>query len=390
MKKIVIIQHYGGVGGSGIGLLTTINAIVDKYEVVIYCPQTPNNLLEYYKSLKLNVKSIDGPLATFPYYNGGNPIYTPSFYRSSLKLSQSKAYWNSVLERESPDLVIVNSMIMSWMADLVHGNGSKIVCHVRETLPNKHSLFGIIMRHNLEKFDGVMFISEFDKKYHALKHPKQAIIRDSLRPNSENVEIYEVQNPHIWNNVLFVGGADPIKGFDVLLQAIKYIKRECTITVAGNIPSYLLDSQTQLPKNNFLINHYYKKLKRMLLNPAIKSRLHIVGHSNDITSLYEQCDALISPSKKPHQSRPALEAGQFAKPVIAPDYKETAENIIVNYNALTYRRNSARGLAKCIDQLYKNTQFMIKMGKNNYELTKRDHTYSSVLNDTRDFIDHIL
>jgi glycosyltransferase involved in cell wall biosynthesis len=390
MKKIVIIQHYGGVGGSGIGLLTTIDALSDKYNVVIYCPKTPNNLLEYYKSLKLNVRSIDGPLATIPYYNGGNPIYTPSFYRSFQKLSQSKAYWNSVFERESPDLVIVNSMIMSWMADIVHENGSKIVCHVRETLPNKHSLFGLIMRHNLEKFDGVMFISEFDKKYHGLKHPKQAIIRDSLRPYSENIEINEVQTTHIWSNVLFVGGAEPIKGLDVLLQATKYIKRECTITVAGNIPNYLLDSKIPLPEKNFLINHYNKKLKGMLLNPTIKSRLHVVGHRNDITSLYEQCDVLISPSKKPHQSRPALEAGQFAKPVIAPDYKETAENIIKNYNALTFRRNSALSLAKCIDQLYKNMQFTITMGKSNYELTMRNHTYSTVLKNTLDFIDYVL
>lgn len=377
MKTMLIIQHYGGVGGSGIGLLSTIQALKDKFNIVIYCPKKPDKLYYYYKSLGLNVKMLQFNFGTIPYYNGGTPWFCKSFYKEIYLIKKSKFYFKKIIKKEKPDIVLVNSLIMAWVSDLKKIYNCKYICHVRETIPTKWSIIGYLLNKKLENFDMVFFISNYDRDYHNLKYPRQYIVRDSLR--SDTNILFRKQNREILKKILFVGGADPLKGLDIALDAIKFCKTPgLKLLIAGEIPSCLTTKSEKVVVKGLFKKLYFFKIKKLLNDVDIYSKVVIIGHKNDITDLYKEVDFVVFPSKKPHQARPAIEAGEFYKPIVISNYPQTKESIIDDFNGKVFKSNSSAELAIVIDYLYKNENIIFEMGENNHNIVIEKHLYSKV------------
>ena len=390
MKKIMIIQHYGGVGGSGIGLLTTINALKKKYQVVVYCPQAPLELAVYYKKLNIDTKIYDFDNPSLSYYNGGAPWYSRGFLKSVLNIRRALQEWEKIITQERPDAVIVNSMVMSWLGQL-HLPYCRLICHVRETLPRRNTLLGRWMIHHLNQFQGVMFISEYDKKLMNLTKPLQSIIRDSLidavQKSIVNTDDIQKENVH---HILFMGGADRIKGLNVAIKAILLTDDSYVLDIAGYLPAFLLKQEQPLPRENFILKKYHSELKTLIQNGYEKNRINIIGHVDDVSVLYEQCDVVIFPSIKAHQSRPAIEAGLYKKPVIISDFPNTKESIINEYNGLTFRPGDANDLADKIMKLCRDSEKCCRLGNNNYDNTMKKHQEADVMEGVLCFINEVV
>lgn len=385
MKKLLIIQHFGGVGGSGIGLLTTIKALASSYSITVYCPKKPSSLFYYYKELDINVKFIHAKIGALHFYNGGTRIVSPNFWISLFNIVKSNSYWEKIFQEEKPDLVLVNSMIMAWMQIPARKCNVKIICHVRETLPSIICLRKLIIHRWLNRFDGVMFISKYDMKKHSLKI-EQAIVPDSLRQDDFNYnEPFSVSR-----KILFVGGTDPIKGLHVLLKSLKYVDKDIKVLLAGNIPACYLKKGELSLKLGIKQILYYFRIRPFLNNQKIISHVEFVGQCNDITKLYKECDFVVFPSQTPHQSRPVIEAGQFRKPAIISDFNATKENLINDYNGKTFRFNSPKYLAKCITAMYDNVDKLQEMGNHNFEMTMSNHSFVYMKNELLKFIKKII
>ena len=386
MKKILIIQHYGGVGGSGIGLLTTIKALTSSYSITVYCPETPDSLFNYYKELGIDVKFIHTKIGALHFYNGGTRIFSPNFWKSFLNIFKSYRYWKNVFLDEKPDLVLVNSMIMAWMQIPARRCNVKIVCHVRETLPSILCIRKILIHRWLNRFDGVMFISKYDMKKHSLR-TKQTIVPDSLR---EDTYCYTDEPFSVSKKILFVGGSDPIKGLHVLLKALKYVDNDIKVIIAGKIPKCYLTNERISLKLGLKQIMYYFRVKPSLNNHDIMNHVIFVGQCNDITKLYNDCDFVVFPSQTPHQSRPVIEAGQFRKPAIISDFRATSENLINDFNGKTFRYNSPKSLSNCIREMYKDFEKLQEMGNHNYEMTMTNHSFDYMKKELLKFVDDII
>lgn len=386
LKKLMAIQHCGEVGGSGIGLLSVLDMLKDQFEIIVYCLEQPKDLIEYYHDHGYKVIPVTW-IPSFPYHSGGPRITETNFIMRCSEIGKEKHLWTKLIREESPDFVLVNSMILAWMWDPIRAAGARSICHVREVLPGKHNPLGKYLLRDLEHFDAVWFISEHEKTFFDLHNPKTALIRDcDIGSGSERVESAMNCNDDRFR-VLYVGGMSQLKGIDVLVSAVPLTEDRVVIEFAGYMPEYRLIEKTKFDKFSFLKNliQWPMKLKRVRVWKTYrcmlekhKDKVIVLGHRNNISEFYSNCDVLVFPSRFPHQSRPAFEAGFYGKPVIISDFEQTRENVRDGYNGLTFRPNNPKSLAEAINRLCEDRSLCRRLGENNWINSKEKHTYIAV------------
>lgn len=382
MKKIMVIQHCGVIGGSGIGLLAVLNMLRKQYEVVLYCVDSPDYLVKLYREHGYLAKTMRS-IPTFNYHSGGPSILDVSFLIPLFRLGRAKKEWKDIIREESPDVVLVNSMVLAWMGQVIHDAGSKAICHVREVLPNRWCFRARKALANLEIFDAVWFISEHERNYFRLRGPQTAIIRDCVTQSEyKPTNQYSNELSDSLFRVLYVGGVSKLKGVDTLLRSLKHLDKGIAIDIAGSIPVKEKPfRQGMIRKIIFAKSSLEKEKLSRMFNKALNQYGDIIcvwGHMNDISELYLCCNVLVFPSRFPHQARPAFEAGFYSKPVIISDFHQTSENIIDEYNGLTFKPRSPKDLAKSINRLNQNRALCDALGHNNYAEAKKKHTYEAV------------
>lgn len=383
MKKIMIIHHTGSLGGASVSILNTIHSLEKDYEIVIYCPKEPHDFSEYLLDNNINVKIYSTPIASIHYFSGGPRLYSPVFIENILNIKKYKKLWKEVIANENPDILLVNSKILSWFSIIANELRIKSICYVRET--RKRSLVNFwnnIQRNFLDKFSLVIFISRYDEKIEKLKKAKSAFVPNFIDDNQYSIRVdrrvvaEKFKIPTMGFNILFVGGMLRIKGFNVAVKAMKYLKKyNVNLIVAG-------DSTFQYSKSSDIFSKIYNKLKKSYennINRIIKiynldNIIHRIGTQKNMNEIYELADVLIFPANEPHQSRPAFEAGAKKVPIIMPDFENTNEFVTNGINGLIFKRKSSRDLAKCIERLINDQNLKNKLGKENYKSTINNHT----------------
>ena len=383
MKKILLIHHSGGIGGAGVSLYNTVVALSKEFEVTIYCPAEPDLYYKFLIEKNVNVKTYDFPLGSIPYYSGGTNIFSPSFMKSIINIKRYLEEWEKILKTEIPDLVIVNSRILSWFSILTNKLQINSICFVRET--REKSIFNImnsIQKALLDKFSAVVFISKYDKNVEKLRKTKSIVI-----PNFIDTEKYILRNDplNLCNaygisqskfNILFVGGMLRIKGFDVAVKALKYLKNYNVCLVVAGDPEFKYKKSQGVTSiiYNLFKRRYETNIHSTIKKYALDKLIIKVGIQSDMPSLYTLADVLIFPANEPHQARPAFEAGALKKPVIMPDFKNTKEYIRDGVNGLVFRHRSPKSLADKIIMLIENEKLRVKLGEENYQQTMKHHT----------------
>ena len=386
MKKIVMIQHCGTVTGSGLGLLTTAQMLRDRFEIVVYCEDNPHGMVEVFRSNGFNVKPLPAKLPLLMYYNGGPKLLTRTCLGA---LREYKAYvpkWKEILEKEAPDYLLVNSLVLSWMYRCVEGTKCRSIIHIREVLRSKKTVYGKKMLEDIRHFDSVWFISENEKERYGLPESQCVIVRDCME--KEFIKPSFSENDSSKNfTVLYVGGMSKLKGFPTLMKAVNYLNKDVSVVVAGNMSL----KKPQLNISNLLyfgrfLNYY--KSRRLYNQGKNNVQIHFIGFCDDLSKLYRECDVLVFPSYKGHQARPAFEVGFYGKPVIISDFPDTSDNIINGINGLTFNPNNAKSLADRINYLSKNPLVCKTLGEKNKQMAEARHTYETVKQSVDNYFDN--
>lgn len=383
MKKILIMHHSGSIGGAGVSVFNTIMALKDDYEVVLYCPSNPSDFSEYLKEKGINVKTYDFDNGSIHYYSGGPPICSPGFLKGLLNIPRCWIKWENILNIEKPDLVIVNSKTLAWTSLFLNKKNFKSICHVRETRKNSlMNFWNSIQNRLLEKFDGVIFISNYDRELESLKRTKSMVIPNFLNLNNyKQINSREKAcnligiNPNSFN-ILFVGGMLKIKGFDVAVKSMKYLKNlDVNLVVAGD-SNFHYKRETDLYSRmyNFAKKRYEKKINDLIFKENIEKNIIKIGIQKNMVDVYSTADVLIFPANAPHQARPVFEAGSQKVPVIMPDFANTLEYVRHGDNGLVFRRKDPVSLANSIKILINNENLRKTLGENNYMYTAKQHT----------------
>lgn len=398
MKKILFIHHWSTVGGSGISLYNTWKSLESKFEIVSYIPDNPSDLFEFLKSKNLVAKTYSFTCGQISYYSGGSNFYKPGFWYLILNAIKQISYWKKIIKLEDPDIIMVNSKVLCWMAPLF--KGKKSVCFVRETIKgNPQNLINKIMNRFLEKFSLVSFLSEYDLTQTNLKNPLTVVSPDILNPEEyidrhgkkEACSLLKVDSDSF--NIAFVGGMDQLKGIDIAIKAMKYLKNEKTkLIVAGmNISGDSNNKQNVFKRIKIRKSlKFAREVKGYIENNNLESFIEFVGVQTDISLVYSASDVLVFPMKKPHQSRPAFEIGVQCKPVIISDFKNIREFIKDGENGLAFEPNNPEKLANAIMTLKSNSLLFEQMGKSNYSYSMQFHTEKYAISELLDAIHKML
>ncbi len=394
-----MIHHSGLIGGAGISLYYLWERLQSKYDVSCYIPDDPPELFDFLegKGLKLNVFSFR--LGKITYYSGGNTLLNFKFWYHALHSLTQVQYWKRVLEKEDPDLVIVNSKVLCWMGLLFSKYDS--LCFVRETIPgNPQSFMNRVMRWMLELFSSVAFLSQYDLEQTDLKKAQPLVSPDFLYVNDYKDRLGKekacgklgVRSDMF--NVLFVGGINELKGIDLAIQAIGILReKNITLLVAGNYfpdkPGSGLKDSIRRFKTRRSIN-YAESIKSEIATLGIQDKVDFIGVQEDISTAYSASDILIFPMKKPHQARPAFEIGVQKKPVVITDFPNISEYVVNEVNGLTFKPNDPSDLASAIERIRTSPVLYERMGRANYEFTLKYHLVDYAMDQLVENIDQIL
>ena len=182
---------------------------------------------------------------------------------------------------------------------------------------------------------------------------------------------------------LYLGGADTIKGFEVLVAALKYLEPGIHVVFGGY---YRSATSWKDPIRRVLkptLTHIYETLNSS--SNAVK-----IGVREDVPRWIAACDVLISPFIVPHFSRPVIEAGAMAKPVIASDLDGMEEIVVDGETGILIPAGDARKLAQAINRLCRDEQLAHHMGEAGYKRTKAAYDGDKNTKATFDVFDELL
>lgn len=356
-KKILLFHHCDGWGGGGISLITVIRMLKSNYDIVVCLPHSGTLLSEKVQAERVKVIFLDDNIGLIDSFSGGPPTFSRAFMICFAKIFVHTGwkYWK-IIKEQDPELIAVNSMTLAWVGILAKWKGLKSVCFVRESYVKEAGIKLIQYALN-HWFDGISFISQYDKECFQSRAPHQVIVEDTILPGEFSSEYVREETLRRFKlkdqfHVLFLGGTkDELKGWSVIREAMCQIDgRDIILLVAGQ-----QDCQTSIAKDNIVY----------------------LGLCQSVEELYSFCDVVVFPALSAHQARPVFEAGYMSKPIIISDFPNTREFVVDGYNGLTFEPGNARELAEKIKILYENPEQKISLGKNNYKMSIKKHGYDS-------------
>lgn len=250
--KIVLFHHCDSWGGGSLSLLTVAASLNETFNVVVYLPHKNTVLFKEFEKQKICVRSVDDNIGIISSYSGCSGTFTLDFIRYIAKIQlHTRPKFRKILEEEKPDIVAVNSMTLSWLGKDIKNMGISGICFVRETASEDLGM-KLIYHYLNNYFDGIAFLSEFDKNLFKSKAHIQAVIPDSLLPfkglNKSNKVIYQDKSINSDTfKVLFVGGTNNYpKGWYVIRDAMDFLEQyDIKLFVAG-----YADEKEKVLKNN--------------------------------------------------------------------------------------------------------------------------------------------
>lgn len=373
MPKLMFIHHSGIIGGAGVSLLNNVMKLSVNNEVVVYVPSDPKTILELIKKQNMNIEIVEygRRIGAITIYSGGDKLFSRRFiYRLLLIVKQFK-YWNKEVEKQSPDVVLINSKILCWMSLLPAIKKRKSILFVRETTQGKPTrLINRLIHRFIEKFDLVSFLCDFDRNRENLKIAKSIVIKNSINPLQLHADISrdealeKLKLPKQKFNILYVGGVSNMKGFDLAVQAVLQAGMEYSLIVAGN--DFEDIASHQLRDYAYFWQEYIKK-------HDTHNQIFMVGPQNDMSYCYAACDVLLFPMRSMHQARPVFEAGYFGKPVIITDFECIKESVKNGENGFTVPENSIAAIVEKLHVMQQNPSLTRKMGEINYQKATENH-----------------
>ncbi len=383
MKKILVLHHFGLLGGSSVSLLTVLEALRENYEIVVYVPSNPPNVANIFRQQGYNVKTFNFTVASIRHFSGGNSVFDPKYWIHLSRVFFQYGYWKEVVSSEDPDIVVINSMVLAWMVPLF--SRRKSVCFVRETMRgSRNSLMNRLLRRLLDKFSLVFFLSYYDLHRFDLHNALSVVCPDFvtddfLVPSCSNNSVSR-DNLGLARGdfvLLHVGGVSKLKGIHVLIRAMGHLREE-------NIKLILLGAGSDKLKGtyggqerrlrNVRQNLLIKRIRRLIKKYNISDNIIPVGLQKNVQQFYEISDAVVVPITKPHQARPIFEAGMLKKAVITTDFECNREYAINGVNVLSFPNRSYKCLCNLISILKRNPELNVRLGLRNYELAMQNHS----------------
>ena len=387
-RRILYIQHATAFGGSVVSLLYLIQGLDQNiYEPIVLCLRH-SDVIDFYRSY--GIKTINGiGMGEFCHTTGGwYPLYSPlGLWQLTHRLAH---FWPSVRHTQamvaqlSPDLVHLNSLVLAPSAVGVKQAGVPLVWQVRESVVAGH--FGLrrrLLGWLVERLaDEAIFISE-DGRRRLVGGRKGIVIPNfvdfrrfdrDLPGDPVRAELGIRPEARV---VLFLGGRSIIKGIFPLLDALCLAKRqmpslECVIAAgryhfSGRLVSRIARTVLPLVGSGTVA----QRVDRILEQYQMYDYVHLLDFRPDVERLIAASDLVVFPSIEPHFSRPVIEAGAMAKPVVASCIGGVEELVDHSETGLLVPPGNSGALAQAMVTLLQDEQMAMYLGEQGYQKARR-------------------
>ena len=401
--KILVFHHSGAIGGGGVSMLHILESMDrDQYDVTVYCPGEPKHMETMVLSMGMDVVPEFDKAWRFPHYNGGiYKPYDPRYTSAVTYIKQSRGRIQEILERERPDILMLNSVTLVWMAAIAKAMGIKVILFDRETLPtrsDKRTRYIIEAMH--QSCDAVAFLTKYDKAYCGYEEDDRGyVVRDRVDanrfdalPTRADARARLGLDPDA-QYVLFMGGVWPIKGTHVMVDAMKHT--EAHLIFLQYEPEHrrirLNDRAGMKDKLRYILGMDYEaKIINTIDDYRLWDRIHFAPSQQDVRPWFAACDVVAFPSTLPHQSRPTYEAGFAKRPVVISDFPNTAEYAKDEVNALTFKPHDGEDLARQINRLLEDGELTERLTTSSEQLMREEHDLTTLPAQISTMIENVL
>ncbi|MFA7184998.1 MAG: glycosyltransferase family 4 protein [Victivallales bacterium] len=386
-KKILYIQHAGGLGGSANSLLYTMQALdPGKYEPVVALARPVQDLEDFYNNAGFETIPWDGMTLWDHSTVAGKPLCNPL---SWIHCWQVWRHWEKTQRRTlelvdyvKPDIVHLNSMPLSPCADILNREGIPFVWHVREPPPDQGIRTRMIRRIMLRN-KWIIFISEYDRKMWVEDKVgfivKNFVDFNTFRSGQDKVAAREKLSLETDDKViLYLGGVSKTKGMKFLLDALKLLRRKipdliCLMPGAQIGPPSSWKSwlaRKILPLWNL-------KMMRLIRLYELEPVTRLMPYVNNIPDMMAASDVLVFPASQPHFARPVIEAAAMGKASVGSDLGGINELIEHEVTGLLVKPDVPEALASALEKLLLDSEKAELLGNNAYLKARKEFEIKS-------------
>ena len=240
----------------------------------------------------------------------------------------------------------------------------KIIVHEHGTIFENKFIYNNFLNKFENKIDLFIAVSEETKrlliKNAKIKNNKITILynfidlskfnQDKLKSFDRNIERKKI-DLNLEDYVIgFAGRLNKLKGCDILLKSITYVKiPKFKVVIAGD----------GIEK---------KELEKLSENLNIIDKLSFLGYAENMVKFYSVIDCLVVPSRSESFGLSAVEAQALGIPVIASNIKGLNEVVLDKKTGLLFESGNEKDLAKKIMLIYENAKLKECFTKNIFEI----------------------
>lgn len=383
-KKVLYIHPVSGAGGALEALLRLANELDrTKYHPKVLCPGLGPSY-ERFKSHGIDVEVKRGirrfSHATAGWYSIRN---IHRFIVNFFDTFYSAAIIYKVVRKENPILVHLSSSILLGPAIGAKAANVPVVWHIREHLHDGY--FGVrkwIITTLIDKLsNAIICITQTDAS--RLKpSTKIEIVYDSVDFNlfDRNISGKKFKTEFKIKGqdkvIAMFGGVSRIKGTFEFIEAAKEIiknEKDFKFFIFGTTANASADTFKAKVKKNLkkliLSQNYSDKVKKVI-GDAPSGRITIVENRQDIPQILAGVDLVVFPSTVSHSALPVIEAGAMAKPVVASNWGETAEQVVNGLTGILVLPRDVKALSRGIVKILSNPKLAKSMGEEGYKRAK--------------------
>lgn len=390
-KRILFISHSASfAGGSILSLKYTVEALDRKrFTPIVASISNSPELIQAFKNIGVEAFFWPG-ISIFPHTTGGwfnlySPVGLYGFSKSLLNWHRSVRSTESLLAHVKPDIVHLNSVVLSPSAWAVKKSKAKLVWHIRESVVQGH--FGLRKKAVSWMVKTMpnqsIFISNYDRDVLNAEGsgaviPNFVDFKKFDRNSDSSAVRKELGLQETDKVILFLGGFTRLKGAPVLLKALYEIIHEvpsAKAIIAGAIrptsPAlHARFARASLPLLGMPTERqvFYEMINRL----GLSEHVILLPFRPDPDRLIAASDVVVFPSTEPHFARPVIEAGAMGKPVVASNIGGVAELVEDGKTGVLVPPKNSGRLAEAIVMLFRDEKKTMKFAQGGYQKASRE------------------
>jgi len=272
------------------------------------------------------------------------------------------------LQKFNADIIHLNSSVLTDWLKPCHAI-AKTIMHIRETVYiNPDKRWDKYLKKTINKYaDQIVAISKDSAESLDLLDKTIIIYNYSYITEMDELPISRYYS----KKVLYLGGTNLIKGFEIMVKSLDYITEDVVILFGGYMNTGKHNKHKILRKIlNIFTNNYNNDryiIEHLLKQLQFYNNVEIIDMQHNIIPFLDEIVCLVSPFKIPHFSRPVIEAFARRKSAIATRIRGMDEIIDDEINGILVTPDDPQDLANAINKLVHNPALAKEYGDNGYK-----------------------